>query len=103
MNDEHERKPWRKVKTFSFTESDELRLERLVKKAETISGTVINYSQLIRTALLVLEECSGATFKQAIEAAEQPRFGFEPKEKNPKYELTDEERQQLLRNSGLLP
>ncbi len=76
-----EEKPhWRKKKLFSFTEEDELRFERLLKRADWVSPG-INQSQLLRVALIHLEHSSTKVFQEAVEKASIPRMGFEPKKK----------------------
>ena len=93
-----EEKPhWRKKRIFSCTHAQELAMERLIKKAEQ-SGFTLSYSQLIRVALSSLEKLPTSEFEAQIMATDEPKFGFEPKERNPKYELTAEEQSKLIRS-----
>lgn len=93
-----EEKPhWRKKRIFSCTHAQEVTMERLIKKAEQ-SGFVLSYSQLIRVALSSLEKLPLKEFEVEIMATDEPKFGFEPKEKNIKYELTNEEQSKLIKS-----
>jgi hypothetical protein len=90
-----EEKPhWRTKTTISFTQSDELRFQRLLSKADK-ARPGITKSQLVRIGLIHLESLSREKFDLAIEQTPEPRKGFERQTDNPRFEMTDTERRKL--------
>jgi len=82
LNQKREEQPhWRRKTTFSFTQEDQLRFERLHDKAYSVSPG-INRSQLVRVALIMLEAAPEAKFEHAVTHTAIPRMGMKPQGKH---------------------
>ena len=90
-----EEKPhWRAKVTFSFTQEDELRFQRLLEKADK-ARPGITKSQLVRISLIHLESLSRKKFDSVVEQTPEPKKGFERQTDDPRFEMTDTERRKL--------
>ena len=90
-----EEKPhWRAKVTFSFTQEDELRFQRLLEKADK-ARPGITKSQLVRIGLIHLESLSRKKFDSVVEQTPEPKKGFERQTDDPRFEMTDTERRKL--------
>lgn len=89
------------MRTFSLTPEDDVRLEQLTERATQLWGRPVSYSQLVRAALSALEKAGEKEIKSALDEVGQPRFGFEPKKKKKRYQLTEEEHTSLLEILGM--
>ena len=90
-----EEKPhWRAKVTLSFTQSDELRFQRLLEKADK-ARPGITKSQLVRISLIHLESLPRKKFNQVVEQTPEPKKGFERQTDDPRFEMTDTERRKL--------
>lgn len=90
-----EEKPhWRTKTTISFTQSDELRFQKLLEKADK-ARPGITKSQLVRIGLIHLESLSRKKFDSVVEQTPEPKKGFERQTTDPRFEMTDTERRTL--------